>query len=238
MIISAHQSECLPYLGFFYKMVKADKFILVDHVQYFHGSFQNRNKIRTNSTSEGWLWLTVPVITKGKLGQKINEVKIDNSTPWARQHWKTIYFNYRKTPFFDTYSNFFKEMYSKKWEKLADFNESIIYYLKEKLEIKTPIIKSSDYDFKGHKTDLIVELCQKFGADTYLSGPGLTAEGREHYIDEEKLKKNNIKLIYSKFKHPVYPQRFKPFLEKMSAIDLLFNCGPESLEIINSSDKK
>lgn len=233
MIISAHQPEYLPYLGFFYKMAKADKFILVDHVQFYHGSFQNRNRIRTASNPQGWLWLTVPVVTSDKGYQKINEVEIDNSTPWARQHWKTIYFNYKKTPFFDIYSDFFKKLYSQKWQKLADLNESIIYYLKESLGIKTPIIKSSDFDLKPHKTDLIIELCKKFEADTYFSGTG-----GKFYIEEEKLKKNNLKLVFSKFKHPVYSQRFEPFLENLSVIDLLFNYGPESLRIINSSDKK
>ncbi|MEK7541214.1 MAG: WbqC family protein [Patescibacteria group bacterium] len=231
MIISAHQPEYLPYLGFFYKIAKADKFILVDHIQYYDGSFQNRNRIRA-SNSQGWLWLTVPVITSGKGYQKINEVEIDNSIPWARQHWKTIYFNYKKTPFFDMYNDSFKKIYFKKWNKISDLNENIIFYLREKIGIKTPIVKSSDYDFKGHKTDLIVELCKKFEADVYLSGPGLTVEGKEHYIEEEKLKKNDIKLVFSEFKHPVYSQRFTPFLEKISAIDLLFNCGPESLRIL------
>jgi hypothetical protein len=98
-------------------------------------------------------------------------------------------------------------------------------------------VKSSDYEFLGHKTDLIVELCKKFKADTYLSGSGLMLEGKEHYIEKEKLEKNNIKLVFSEFKHPIYPQRFKPFLEKMSAIDLLFNCGPKSLEILQSGSK-
>lgn len=231
MIISAHQPEYLPYLGFFYKMAKADKFILVDHIQYYDGSFQNRNRIRS-SNSQGWLWLTVPVITSGKGYQKINEVKIDNSTPWARQHWKAIYFNYKRSPFFDMYSDSFKKMYLKNWNKISDLNENIIFYLKEKIGIETPIAKSSDYDFKGHKADLIVEICKKFEAETYLSGPGLTAEGGKHYIEGEKLGINNIKLIFTEFKHPIYPQRFTPFLEKMSAIDLLFNCGPESLKIL------
>ena len=233
MIISAHQPEYLPYLGFFYKMAKADKFVLVDHVQFYDGSFQNRNKIRTASIPQGWLWLTVPVATSGKGYQKISEVEIDNSVPWARQHWKTIYFNYKKTRFFDAYSDFFEKLYSKKWQKIADLNEAIIYYLKEKLGIKTPLIKSSDFDFKGHKTDLIVELCKEFNADTYFSGAG-----GKLYIEEEKLEKNNLKLVYSEFKHPVYPQRFIPFLENLSVIDLLFNCGSESLKIINSCDKE
>jgi len=231
MTISAHQPEYLPYLGFFYKMAKADTFVLADHLQFTQSSqdFFNRNRIRT---SQGWAWLTIPILTSGKGYQKINEIEIDNSILWGRKHWQLIYFNYKKTPFFDRYSGFFENLYAKKWQKLVDVNEQIIYYLQKELGISTALIKSSDYDFKGKKTDLIIELCKKFKADTYLSGMG-----GKNYMDLELFKKNNLKYVFSDFKHPAYPQRFKPFLENLSAIDLLFNCGPKSLDIIKSANK-
>ncbi len=230
MILSAHQPEYLPYLGFFYKMAKADTFILADHLQFSKKDFLNRNRIRTNANALGWTWLTVPVLLHGKGYQKINEIDIDNSTDWAKKHWQLIYFNYKRTPFFNAYSNFFEKLYQKKWQKLADLNETSIDYIRKELDIKTTLIKSSDYNFKGQKTDLIVELCKEFKADTYFSGMG-----GKLYIEAEKLKENDIQLIFSDFKHPVYPQRFEPFVENLSAIDLLFNCGPKSSEIIKSS---
>ncbi len=237
MIISAHQPEYLPYLGFFYKMANVDRFILVDHIQFSTGGFQNRNRIRTVSDPRGWAWLTVPVIAKGKGFQKINEIKIDNSSSWGRQHWKTIYFNYKKTPFFSKHEAFFKNLYSKKWVNLIDLNETVIYYLKEQLGIKTPLIESSKYKLKGKKTDLLIELCEELGADTHLTGSGSKKLGGKSYLEEEKFAKNNVKHIFSEFKHPIYPQRFEPFIENLSVIDLLFNCGPKSLEIIQSSSR-
>lgn len=234
MILAGHQPEYLPYLGFFYKIAKANKFILVDHVQFIKKAFLNRNRIRTAHGSDGWTWLTVPVITHGRRYQRINEVEIDNSTTWGKKHWKTIYLNYKKTPFFDRYKEFFEKLYSKKWLKLADLNEIIIHYLMKELGIKTPVVKSSDYDFKGKKTDLLIEMCKRLNADTYFSGPGAKYYG---YIEEEKFKKNGFNHIFSEFIHPVYPQLFKPFVSNMSVIDLLFNCGPESLNIILGNKK-
>ena len=52
------------------------------------------------------------------------------------------------------------------------------------------------------------------------------------YMDLERFKKNDIKVIIQDFKHPVYPQMFKGFQSHMSIVDLLFNCGPGSLEKI------
>jgi hypothetical protein len=231
MILVGHQPEYLPYIGFFHKASKADKFIFVDHVQFLKKSFQNRNRIRVAPGLNGWSWLTVPVITKGKRFQRINEVEIDNSTQWGKKHWKTIYLNYKKAPFFNNYKDFFEEIYSKKWNKLQDLNEKIICYLFEKLEIKISIFRSSDYDFKGAKTDLLIEMCKKIGADTYLSGAGAR---ESDYVEIEKFKNNKLFHIFSDFNHPVYPQRFMNtgFLPCMSVIDLLFNCGEKSINII------
>ena len=235
MTLTGHQPEYLPYLGFFYKLAKADKFIFVDHVQYLKKSFQNRNRIRTAPGSNGWTWLTIPVITKGRRYQGINEVEIDNSTPWAEKHWKTTRLNYKKALFFNEYKDFFEEIYSKKWEKLVDLNETIIRYLLKELEIQIPIFKSSDYNFKGKKTDLLIEMCKELGADTYLSGSGAKYYG---YVEEDKFKINGLNHKFSDFKHPIYPQRFKPFIPNMSIIDLLFNCGGKSIEIIKGISTK
>ncbi len=234
-ILVAHQPEYLPYLGFFYKAMKADKFIFVDHVQFEKEDFQNRNKIRTRAGLDGWTWLTVPVITKNKSSQKINEVKIDNSRYWAKKHWKSIYFAYKDTPFFNEHKDFFEKVYSKKWEKLADLNETITLYLFKQFNINIPVYKSSDYDINGQKTDMIINLCKAVKADCHLSGSGLTKEGGEHYVEIEKFKKSGIGHKFSDFKHPVYLQQFEPFVKNMSVIDLLFNCGPKSAEIIKKS---
>ncbi|MBU4274577.1 WbqC family protein, partial [Patescibacteria group bacterium] len=59
--------------------------------------------------------------------------------------------------------------------------------------------------------------------------------GEKSYVEEEKFEKNNLKHVFSNFKHPLYPQQFKPFIPNMSVIDLLFNCGKESIKIIKEA---
>lgn len=227
MILSGHQPEYLPYLGFFNKMLQCDKFILVDHIQYVKKDFHNRNRI---ATKEGPVWLSIPVITKGKSGQRICDVEINNNLPWQEKHWKTIYFNYKNSPYFKDYSDFFEKIYSKKFEKLAELNEEIIKFLAKSFDINMEIEKTSKYNIIGKRTDLLISLCKTFNAGTYVSG-----EGAKNYVDESMFKENNLKHAYRKFTHPIYLQRFKPFTPNMSAIDLLFNCGRESIKILKKS---
>ena len=71
MIISIHQPNFLPWLGYFYKIAASDMFIVLDDVQYTKNSYINRSQIKT---PQGCLWLTVPV--HASLSNKIIEVRI------------------------------------------------------------------------------------------------------------------------------------------------------------------
>ena len=227
MIAAGHQPNYFPYIGFFHKAARCDKFIIVDNVQFVkRGPFGwiNRNRIRT---ATGWIWLTVPVITKGKYLQSIKDTMIDNSTDWRRKHWASIQRNYQSAPYFARYSEFFSQLYQKEWEYLSALNETIIRYVCEQMHIKAAIVKSSELNVDGKATDLIINMCQAVNADTYMHGK----HGRD-YVDEDKMNQHNIKSIYQQFEHPVYPQRYQPFTPEMAIIDLLFNCGPESEKII------
>lgn len=94
--------------------------------------------------------------------------------------------------------------------------------------------RSSAYQTTDESTQRLIDLCRAVGADTYLSG----ADGHK-YMDVGKFKEANIRLLTQAFKHPVYSQCWPKvgengFLSHMSAIDLLMNCGPESLKILMS----
>lgn len=225
MIVSIHQPEHLPWLGFFDKVRQSDVFVLLDNVQYEKNYFQNRNRIRTQS---GWIWLTVPVLTKGKSNQLINDVNIVNTGNWQDKHWKSIFYAYNKAPYFDNHRPFLEEIYNKKkWDYLVDLNETIILYLIQKLGIQVNILRSSTLGVEGKSTDLLLNICMKLNATAYLSG----ISGKD-YLEEEKFIKENIKVIYQEFHHPIYEQLYETFIPCMSVIDLLFNYGEKSLDII------
>jgi len=125
MIISIHQPNFLPWIGYFYKLVRSDIFVFLDNVQYTKNSFINRNRIKT---PQGALWLTVPVTFK--FGQLINEVRINNQTDWRKKHLKTLEMNYRKAKFFEEVFNRIKQIYySKDWQNLCEFNVSLMKIL-------------------------------------------------------------------------------------------------------------
>ena len=233
MILSVHQPQYIPWIGYFDKINKSDCFVFLDDVKYKPREYQNRNRIRTKKE---WMYLTVPIISKGLGCQKIRDAKIDNNFDWQRRHAKSLRVWYGRAKSFKDHFSFFEDVYTRKWEKLVDLNLYIIKYLLKELSIKTPIYLESQMGISSQKTDRIIEICKQLEADTYLSGIG----GKD-YLEEEKFVQEGIKLEYQNFIHPVYHQRFMEdrscFLPYMSAIDLLFNEGRDSIGILRGEVK-
>ena len=224
MIVAIHQPNFLPWIGYFYKMYKSDIFVFLDNVQFSKNSYQNRVKIKT---SQGAQWLTLPVFHK--FGQLTKDVRINNNEKWKEKHLKTIELNYKKAPYFNQIYDLLVKVYTNnKWELMTDFNIELITAICNFLDIKTKTIRASSLNTSGSATELLIDIVKKVGGDIYLSG-----KGGMKYQNENRFKEENVTLIYTNFKHPVYPQLWGEFIEGLSIIDLLFNCGEESIYIIS-----
>ena len=122
-ILASIQPAYLPWLPYFKRIELADVFIILDNVQFVKNSFHNRNYITSN---DQLIRLTVPVIHK--FGQKIFEVKIDNSKNWREKHWKSILQSYSKTKYFNLIKKFekFWKIFVKK-KNLKQYFHLLIY---------------------------------------------------------------------------------------------------------------
>ncbi|MEK6780159.1 MAG: WbqC family protein [Bacteroidota bacterium] len=215
-------------MGLFHKIALADEFVFFDQVQYVPKDYINRNEIKTNT---GSTLLTVPVFTKGYLNKTIAQIEIDNSTRWSEKHWRSIYLNYKKTPYFSKYADFMEDIYKKQWMYLADLNFSILLGLLDILEIKVKIHKAGDYQFNGTKSNLVLDMCLQLKATKYIFG----LQGK-NYAETQEFIHNGIIPYFQEYKHPTYSQLHGDFKPNMSVIDLLFNEGPRSMEIIHSNN--
>ena len=226
-VVSIHQPEHMPWLGFFDKVSQAELFVLLDNVQYRHKYFQNRNRIRS---ANGETWLNVPVLTKGRREQLINEVEIDDrEVRWREKCWMSISLNYKKAPFYEKYIGFFKDLYDKEWHLLSDLNEYIIRHIAGELNLDVKFIKASELQVSGTGERLVLDICKELGATKYISGiSGVAGRGREF---EAEFSEEGIEVVYQEFYHPIYQQVYQPCIPCMSAIDLLFNCGDKSLDV-------
>jgi len=219
------QPGYLPWLGFFDQLAQSDIFVFYDDVQYDKHGWRNRNRIKT---SRGVQWLTVPVLTKNKKLQLIKDVKIDNSTTyWRYNHLQSIRQNYSRTPYFELLFPDLDKIYLQQWEYIIDLDIQLIDLILKMLGLNRRIEFSSHLLIKGTKTEKLINFCRYFKVDEYLTG-----NAAKDYLIEDRFPEEGIKLTYHNYNHPKYEQLYGDFIPYLSIVDLLFNEGPNSLEIL------
>jgi len=226
MIVAAHQPNFIPWLGYFDKMQKADLFISVDHVQMERQGYQNRAPIKTG---KGARWITVPVVQESR-DERIIDKRIDNSREgrfrWSRKMLLALKCAYQPAPHFREFEAALTNILERRWERLRDLNHQLIEFCRGALGIRTPMLTSSELRISGAKSDMVLNMCREVGADVYLAGSGAS----KGYLDVAAFDRAGIRVVWQDFEHPRYTQYPSggAFLEKLSALDLIFNCGAQS----------
>lgn len=213
--VTIHQPDFIPWLGFFDRWERSDLFIILDDVQFIRRGWQHRDKIKTR---DGVVWLTVPVIKKGRYDQLVREVRIDNSRNWKDKHLRTIKCAFRGCVNFGGVYEKLKEVYENDYDLLVDFNIDLLKVLSGILGVKTPTVRSSQFGLISSRSQRLIELLNLEHATDYLTGTG----SRE-YLDEELFRNSGINVIWQDFEHPVYEQLYGGFVPNLSVIDYLMN---------------
>lgn len=227
------QPSYVPWRGYFDQIRRADLFIFYDDVQYDKHGWRNRNQIKT---AQGKQWLTIPVHSHGVTdGISINNIKIDWSKPWAKNHLKALTFAYSKSPYFKKYLPLVESFYSRQDEMLSDFTIATTEMLTRALGIDhTRFMRSSEIpDITGQKTDRLIQILSHVGAKHYISGPSA-----RDYIEQEKFDAAGITLEYINYDYPLYNQLYSPFEPFVSILDLLFMTGEQALDYIVNPHKE
>lgn len=224
-VLAAHQPNYLPWAGLFYKLGRADVWVIADDVQYTNHGLINRNRIRTPAD---WQWLSVPVLSRGRGLQRIAEVETDPASTWRRKHWKALQCNYRRAPYFARHAPFLEALYHREWSLLIDLNLELCRYMMQQLDIDLDFRRSSQLALRPERTGRLVDMALACDCTVYLAGSGASRE----YLEEEEFRRAGIECRFSDFAHPVYPQCWPGFQPNMTALDLLFNCGPQSRRVL------
>lgn len=205
-------------------MYQSDVFVLYDNVQFDKHGWRNRNRIKT---PHGIHWLSVPVMTRGHGGELIRDVLIDNGRNWNRKHLQSIRQSYTKAPFHTDYMALFESVLNRKWKYLLDLNVAFLDELQNALGLQREVIIASDLDIQGERIERLISICRAVGADVFFEG-----EAGRNYIDDSQFFNAGVQIEYQQYQHPEYPQLHGEFVPFLSVVDLLFNCGPHSLEIL------
>ena len=228
MKIAISQPSYLPWSGFFDLVDQVDQFVLLDDAQFVKQSWHQRNRIKSPS---GLLWLTVPVVFRGRLGQLLREVMIRDPQFWEK-HLRAVEVNYGRARYFDRYYPMLKEILENHSQggTLIELNLDLIQWLARELTVSTPMVRSSALDAEGKRSARLVSICKMLAATDYVSPRSAT-----YLLDDVGLfEEGGVRVWFQNYTPQIYEQRFPPFAPYASALDMLFNLGPKSGEIMRS----
>ncbi len=209
---SKHKRIPHTYLGpiqLFAHLNDGDTVTVEQHCNYERKSYRNRCNI---VGANGLLSLSVPVsnIKNSKVVTK--EASISYDTEWQKQHWRSIVSAYNGSPFFEYYADDFEPFYNKPITSLLEFNMGLFNTVIESLELDIEIKLSESYKIEGNNIQDLRPLI---------------------------LSKNHIHLD-EEYQTIEYRQVFREkhgFIPNLSILDLIFNKGPESIDILSESLK-
>ena len=195
-----------------------ETFVHYSDVQFSKGSFTNRVQIKT---AQGIRWLSVP-LHGVKLGQRINEVAIDDSIDWRRTHFDMLRQAYADAPFRLEMLKLVEEVLSHRYPSLAELSIASTMALARyfNLDGGRTFHHSISLNVPGASTSRVADICLQLGANRYLTG-----HGAQHYLDHTRFESNGIAVFYAKYGLTSYPQQHGPFTPYVTALDLVANCG-------------
>jgi hypothetical protein len=214
-ILVAHQPAYAPWPGYFSRLLDGSDLVLLDHVAFTKGGWQNRNYIAGAKGER--LRLTVPV--RAPHGQPIRTVQVADPG-FARRHWRTLRDSYGRAPYWPDWEPLLAPLYARTWHSLVRLNEELTRLLLDGLGIRAAVLRSSEIRPAGAKTEMLADLADRTGADVLRVG-----EGAHAYLDTALLASRGITVEVASFR---YPGGHEPGGGPLSALDLLLRHGPQA----------
>ena len=182
---------------------------------YQKQSYRNRCRIYA---ADGVQDLNIPVVHEGGTHKlPISELKIDWSKPWLQQHERAITSAYRTSAYFEYYMDEIFGIFAQKPERLLDLNSSLLRFLLEKTGIAADIRFTSEYSREG-----VVAQQEESPAGRII------CKDLRDVIHPKRPDSILADLALEKPYFQVFAQKHG-FQSDLSAIDLLFNEGPDSV---------
>lgn len=220
------QSMYFPWVGLLEQIRLADIFVHYDDVQYSKGSFSNRVQVKGIN---GIGWMTLP-LRDYHLGQRIDEVMLDDRIDWRSKHREMLRQAYRKAPFRDEMLGVVDRVFDQAAVTVADISRLSMLELSTYFGLARPQFLSSQVlPVLGASSERVCNIVEHLEGTIYITG-----HGARNYLNHGLFAEKGISVEYMRYERTPYPQLHGDFTPYVTALDLIANCGLEGAAWIHS----
>ena len=227
MNIVISQPMYFPWIGLLEQIRLADVYVDYGDVSFSKGSFVNRVQVKSD---RGPVWMTVP-LENVRLGQSINETRINNAVPWKRKHYSLLQQAYARAPYKTDMLALVDAVFSDHFETIGELSASSTRAACRffELEDSCRFVDVESLDIRGSASQRVLDVVKALNGNTYITG-----HGAQHYLDHELFERAGIRVEYMRYRKNPYPQLHDSFTPYVSALDAIANLGKDGRNLINS----
>lgn len=220
MRLAIMQPYFLPYLGYLSLVKHADRFVLLDEVQFIRHGWIERNRILKPTV--GWQYVQVP-LERHSRETKIKDVEIRNQETWREKIIAQLQHYKRLAPFFPRVIALLQDAFSRQFERIVDLDRVMLEAVCGYLRIQTPIAVFSEMGLAigavNAPDEWALAICRAMGATEYWNPPGGMG-----FFDRSKYEASHVDLRFQKIRLAKYDQKRPSFEPGLSIIDvMMFN---------------
>lgn len=222
VLIAIHQPNFLPWLGWFDKLHRADKFVILDDVQFPKsgaGTWINRVQVIIAGRPA---WITLPVVRSFKGTRLIRDMALDANANWRSKMLRTLHLNYGKHPYSAEVFAALEALLASPEQSLCEYNLALLERIASGLGLRwSKVVRASASPVSEKSTDRLAALVLSNQGTVYLAGGGASG-----YQQDQTFVQQGIAVKYQSFVPHAYPQRGSgQFMQGLSVLDALMNLG-------------
>lgn len=217
------QPAFLPWQGFFGLVAAADVFVLLDDFQFQRHSFQQRNRIRLADGTESWIALPVAHPADGEFPALCAAAPVVDAK-WRRRLKATLQQSYGRTPHYTAVRDAVDEWIDAEWPSVSEMNTAFIRLVAERLRFEPQWRRSSEVEAAGQRSERVLQLLRRVGANTYLCARGSYG----YMVEDGCFPVDDVEVVFQDFTPVPYAQRrADAFVSHLSVLDALFEVGAD-----------
>ncbi|HOT95863.1 MAG TPA: WbqC family protein [bacterium] len=209
------------------KLLTAEVVVEAESFRFSRKESIHRAAIRTRT---GVHWLSVPVLSRGKPGARIDELEIDPRQPWGDLHLRTLEYTYHNAAWYYFYSDAVSGIIRGAGSSLATLLRATGRFAVRSLQATATCFSSTELPAVADRTGRVLAWAAACGCNCYLVWPFEVA-----LLDRARLRDAGITLLQLEFGAAPYHQQMPDFQPGLSILDLLFNEGPAAADHIRKS---